>query len=91
VVVPRVAGEPGNPVIFSDAIRDQILAGESGVGCRQWRAAHPQAVHYFESDSERFIVDVDTPEDIARFERNTGHALHWPALVTVRETLPAPG
>jgi len=77
VVVPRVGGQPGNPVIFSAAIREQILAGTGDVGCRQWRAAHPQAVHYF--DSQRFIVDVDTPEDVELFERNTGHALRWPA------------
>jgi len=35
-------------------------------------------VDHFDSDSERFIVDVDTPEDIERFERKTGHALRWP-------------
>jgi molybdenum cofactor cytidylyltransferase len=79
VVVPRVANQPGNPVIFSAAVREQILAGKAEVGCRQWRRAHPQAVHHFDSDSQRFIIDVDTPEDIERFERNTGHALRWPA------------
>ena len=79
VVVPRVANQPGNPVIFSAAVREQILAGEADVGCRQWRTAHPQAVHHFDSDTQRFIIDVDTPEDIERFERNTGHALRWPA------------
>jgi molybdenum cofactor cytidylyltransferase len=77
--VPRVAGRPGNPVIFSDVVREQILAGEGHVGCRQWRAANPHAVHYFDSDSQRFIVDLDTPEDVELFERNTGHALRWPA------------
>jgi CTP:molybdopterin cytidylyltransferase MocA len=87
LVVPRVANRPGNPVIFSAAVRERILAGEADVGCRQWRTANPQAVHHFDSDSERFIVDVDTPEDIERFERHTGHALRWPAFVTVQETL----
>ena len=79
VVVPRVGGQPGNPVIFSAAVREQILAGEGNVGCRQWRAAHAHAVHHFDSDSQRFIVDLDTLEDVERFERNTGHALRWPA------------
>ena len=81
VVVPRVAGQPGNPVIFSEVVREQILAGESGVGCRQWRAANPRAVHHFDTDSNRFIVDLDTPVDVELFERNTGHALRWPAGV----------
>jgi CTP:molybdopterin cytidylyltransferase MocA len=79
VVVPRVAGQPGNPVIFSDAVREQILAGEGDVGCRQWRSANPRAVHHFDTDSQRFIVDLDTPEDVELFERRTGHALRWPA------------
>jgi len=91
VVVPRVASQPGNPVIFSAAVREQILAGGADVGCRQWRAAHPQAVHHFDSDSERFIVDIDTPEDIERFERDTGHALRWPAGMALQETLSVSG
>lgn len=79
IVVPRVAGQPGNPVIFSDAVREQILAGEGDVGCRQWRSANPRAVHHFETASQRFVVDLDTPDDVELFERNTGHALRWPA------------
>jgi CTP:molybdopterin cytidylyltransferase MocA len=78
VVVPRVAGEPGNPVIFSAAVRGQILAGDVNVGCRQWRAANPHAVSHLDSDNRRFVTDVDTPEDLARLERDTGHALRWP-------------
>jgi molybdenum cofactor cytidylyltransferase len=79
VVVPRVGGQPGNPLIFSAAVREQILAGEGGLGCRHWRAANPSAVHHFDSDSRRYILDLDTPEDVERFERTTGHALRWPA------------
>jgi CTP:molybdopterin cytidylyltransferase MocA len=79
VVVPRVAGDPGNPVIFSAAVREQILAGEANIGCRQWRNAHPEAVSHFDTDNRRFTVDIDTPEDIASFEHATGHALRWRA------------
>jgi len=81
VVVPMVGGEPGNPVMFSVEVREQILAGGANVGCRQWRAANPQAVHAFTTDNRRFRVDVDTEEDIARFERDTGHRLRWPAAL----------
>jgi CTP:molybdopterin cytidylyltransferase MocA len=78
VVVPRVAGQPGNPVVFSGAVRAEILAGEINLGCRQWRERHPQAVASFDTDNRRFVLDVDTLEDIERFERDTGHALRWP-------------
>jgi molybdenum cofactor cytidylyltransferase len=81
VVVPQAGGQAGNPVIFSAAVREQILAGDANVGCRQWRAAHPEAVSVFETDNRRFIVDVDTPDDLERFERDTGHALRWPVAV----------
>jgi molybdenum cofactor cytidylyltransferase len=83
VVAPRVAGQPGNPVIFSGAVREQILAGDGNAGCRQWRAGHPEAVHHFDTESERFIVDVDTLEDLERFERRTGYALRWPAALAL--------
>jgi CTP:molybdopterin cytidylyltransferase MocA len=79
VVFPQVNGEPGNPVIFGAEVRERILAGDARIGCRQWRQAHPEAVHAFVSDNRRYRVDVDTEEDIARFERETGHALRWPA------------
>jgi CTP:molybdopterin cytidylyltransferase MocA len=79
VVFPQVGGEPGNPVIFSAEVREQILAGEAHVGCRQWRGAHPEAAAPFVTDNRRYRVDIDTEEDLARFQRETGHRLVWPA------------
>jgi len=82
VVFPQVGGEPGNPVVFSAEVREQILAGDANVGCRQWRSAHPEAVAPFVTDNRRYRVDVDTPEDLERFARETGHALRWPAALS---------
>jgi len=81
VVYPQVNGERGNPVIFGAEVREQILAGAANVGCRQWQAAHADAVAPFVTDNRRYKVDIDTPEDLERFERETGHALRWPAGV----------
>ena len=81
VVFPQVNGEPGNPVIFGAEVRERILAGDARIGCRQWRQAHPEAVHAFVTDNRRYRVDVDTAEDVARFEAETGHALRWPAAL----------
>ncbi len=78
VVYPEVAGERGNPVIFSTAVREQILAGEARVGCRQWQAANAEQVQPFITDNRRYRVDIDTPQDIEAFERSTGHRLRWP-------------
>jgi len=82
VVFPQVNGERGNPVMFTNAVREQILAGAAHIGCRQWQAAHAEAVFPFVSDNARYKVDIDTPEDLARFERDTGHVLRWPAGMT---------
>ena len=81
VVFPLVGGERGNPVIFTAEVREQILAGEVDVGCRQWQAAHAEASEPFVTDNRRYKVDIDTPADLERFERETGHALRWPASV----------
>ena len=83
VLFPQVGGERGNPVIFSAEVREQMLAGAADVGCRQWQAAHPDEVVPFVTDNRRYRVDIDTPEDLQRFERDTGHALRWPAGVAV--------
>lgn len=78
MAVPRVDGEPGNPVIFEAALRDEWLAGEANAACRRWREAHPSRVHWFDTDIGRYRVDIDTPEDLRRFNERTGHTLHWP-------------
>jgi len=80
VVFPRVNGERGNPVIFTQEVREQILHSGLQVGCRQWQSAHPELVTPFETDNRRYQVDLDTEDDIVRFERETGHRLRWPAI-----------
>lgn len=78
MVVPRVDGEPGNPVIFEAALRDEWLAGDVNAACRRWRSEHPQRVHWFDTDNTRYRIDIDTPEDLQRFVERTGHTLRWP-------------
>ena len=82
MVVPRVAGEPGNPVMFDAALRDEWLAGDVNMACRRWRETHPERVHWFDTDNSRYRVDIDTPDDLLRFTERTGHSLRWPAALT---------
>jgi len=81
VVQPAVDGLPGNPVMFSQSVREQMLAGEARVGCKQWQSANPEAVHFWSTANSRYRVDVDSPEDIEALEARTGHRLRWPAYV----------
>jgi molybdenum cofactor cytidylyltransferase len=78
VVQPEVNGQPGNPVMFSGEVREQILAGEAQLGCKQWQAAHPEQVHRWATTNQRYRTDVDTPEDIEALAARTGHRLLWP-------------
>lgn len=84
MVVPRVRradGQvvPGNPVMFDAALREAWLAGGADLACRKWRERNPARVHWFDTDNQRYSVDVDTPEDLERFAAATGHRLVWPA------------
>lgn len=81
MVVPRIAGEPGNPVIFDAALREAWLDGGANLACRQWRQANPERVHWLDTDNRRYKLDIDTPEDLQRFEASTGHVLRWPAAM----------
>lgn len=83
VVYPEVNGERGNPVVFGADVREQILAAGADFGGRDWQRLHPEAVAPFVSDNRRYRIDIDTPEDLARFEADTGHVLRWPAGVVV--------
>ncbi|MDO9074959.1 MAG: nucleotidyltransferase family protein [Rubrivivax sp.] len=84
VVYPQVAGERGNPVMFTADVRAQILADAASVGCRQWQAANAAAVAPFVTDNRNYKVDIDTPADLERFARDTGQVLLWPAVLATR-------
>ena len=43
--------------------------------------AHPERVHWFDTDNRRYRIDIDTPEDLERFAASTGHTLQWPAAL----------
>lgn len=75
---PHVHGLPGNPVVLSGAVLAQILAGDAGMGVRQWQQAHPEAVHHWETPHGCFRLDVDNEADRLAFEQATGHRLQWP-------------
>ena len=78
MVVPRVRGEPGNPVIVDAALREEWLIGDVSASGQRWRNANPTRVHWFDTSNDHYVIDIDTPEDIVRFTARTGLALRWP-------------
>jgi len=79
LVYPRVDGQPGNPVIFTAAVRAAMLACPPDVGCKQWRQANTSQVQALDCHNPHFVQDVDTPADIATLRRSSGRQLQWPA------------
>jgi molybdenum cofactor cytidylyltransferase len=79
LVRPVVDGLPGNPVIFSRSVAQQILAGPSSMGGRQWQQEHPEQVHRWRSNNSHYRTDVDSPEDLEALMKATGLQLRWPA------------
>ena len=79
VVIPTVNELPGNPVMFSQDVRLQVLSEQANVGCKQWQGQHPDQVHRWITPNRRYRLDMDTAEDIEALAQSTGHRLRWPA------------
>ncbi len=77
MLYPQVGQTPGNPVIITNAVKQDILLRANEYGCRQWRQDHPSRVERFLSDNTHFSCDVDTPEDILALQASTGRTLTW--------------
>lgn len=77
-VVPYVDGERGNPIVLDATVREAVLAGDVRFGCRHWLAANPERVLRLELANRHYCVDIDSPQDIERFEADYGHRLQWP-------------
>ena len=78
MLAPRVAGKPGNPVLI-DATLAALWRSEYGTNTGQlWRRDNPTRIHWFDSNNAHYRIDIDTPEDMARFTARTGRSLRWP-------------
>ena len=76
------AVKPGNPVMFDADLRDQWLAGDADMTCRNWRRKYPETVFWFEPKNDHWFVDIDEEVDIVNFEKKTGQLLRWPDAIS---------
>jgi molybdenum cofactor cytidylyltransferase len=65
VILPIVDQRRGNPVLFSYAAVNDILA-IPGMVCRPYMDKHPEQVRLLKTHLQAFVLDVDTFEDIQR-------------------------
>jgi molybdenum cofactor cytidylyltransferase len=86
IVMPVVAGQRGNPIIMSGLAMKDILTSGKNMACRKFMDENPHLVHQFETSNQHFVLDIDAPEDISRFEKNTGWKLTLPKEPELKET-----
>jgi len=78
VVVPVVGGRRGNPILLDDVARAQILASGANLGCRNLIERQSELVHVHETVNQRFVTDLDTPQDIEQLAERTGWKFELP-------------
>jgi molybdenum cofactor cytidylyltransferase len=83
VVVPVVAGERGNPIVLDEVAHAQILASDANLACRHLIERQPELVHVHETANTRFVVDLDTLQDVHALAARTGWRLELPELAPV--------
>ena len=62
IIVPRYHGKRGHPVIFSNALFDEILSAPMEEGAKAVVNAHRAETLEIETEEEGIAVDIDTPE-----------------------------
>lgn len=67
IVLPMVHGQRGNPVLFSKKALQDVLAIPD-LSCRVYMDAHPEQVQLWHTKNDAFICDVDTPQDMKKYQ-----------------------
>ena len=62
IIVPKFHGKRGHPVIFSNALFDEILSAPMEEGAKAVVNAHRAETLEIETAEEGIAVDIDTPE-----------------------------
>jgi len=63
IVLPKVKTQHGNPVIFSEHYREEILNEVQPNGCKSVITLNKSHLVTFKTDDSQFLVDIDSPED----------------------------
>ena len=71
IVVPFFQGLRGNPVAFPARLAAAMRAAGKNAVSRAFIDNNPQLIEQYEAAHERFIIDIDTPEDLASFGKKT--------------------
>ena len=62
----HMVGNEGNPVVIGRRFFAEIHDIEGDVGARHLIGAYPELVHEVEMEGDAILLDIDTPEALAR-------------------------
>ena len=65
VTVPIVDGQRGNPIVVPAILRSLMLSDPINLGCQKLTRKSPELVHEYTTQNKSFIIDIDTPQDLA--------------------------
>lgn len=68
IVVPYFQGKAGNPAAFGRDYFDRLSSLQGDHGGRMVVRENPASVYTLELDDPAILHDIDTPEDLTRFE-----------------------
>jgi CTP:molybdopterin cytidylyltransferase MocA len=68
-VEPRFQGKPGNPCLFSDTFREELLAIKEGEHPRLIKTRYPEALIPLEILNPLAFADIDNPDDLEILEK----------------------
>lgn len=69
ILVPYFGEHRGNPVVFPARLAADMRAAGVNAVSRSFIDANPQLSTRYEAGHNRFIIDIDTPGDLAPFQR----------------------
>ena len=66
IVIPYFGEQRGNPILFASSYVHEVATGERHIGCKKLANEYPDDVFRYAAAHDRFVGDMDTPEDYAR-------------------------
>ena len=67
IAIPFHRGQRGNPVVFPAKLIAAMRAAGTNAVSRAFIDANPRLIEQYEAAHDRFIIDIDTPDDLETF------------------------
>jgi molybdenum cofactor cytidylyltransferase len=72
ILIPYYKEQRGNPVVFPSSLLARMRAEGRNAACRAFIDRHPELTMRYYAPNDHFVIDIDTPIDLAAFEARQG-------------------